>query len=66
MNNKQKLSPGSYAIIKWSESEPETICEILGYRGGMMIIRTDTGQERVINSISAKIIRLKEVANERY
>ena len=61
MNKKQKLEPGSYAVVRWSMAEPEVVCKILGYRGGMMIIRTDTGDERVINPSSTQIIGLKEV-----
>jgi hypothetical protein len=59
--NKQQLNPGSYAVIRWSSNEPEVICEILGYRSGMMIVRTEHGKERVINPKSAQIIKLREV-----
>ncbi len=66
MMDKPKLSPGSYAIIRWKSTEPEVICKILGYRGGMMIVRTEHGEERVINPKSAQIIGLREVSSERY
>ena len=63
MKTKEKLSPGSYAIIKWSPLEPEKICKVLGYRKGMIIVRASTGEERVLNPKSTQIIRLKEVSD---
>ncbi len=60
--DKRKLNPGSYAIIRWSSTEPEVVCKIIGYRSGMMIIRTEHGEERVINPKSAQIIGLREVS----
>ncbi|MBN86778.1 MAG: hypothetical protein CL885_04575 [Dehalococcoidia bacterium] len=66
MINKRKLNPGSYAIIRWESTGPEVICEILGYRSNMMIVRTEHGEERVINPKSAQIIGLREISNDRY
>tara|TARA_Y100000310_G_C20493218_1_gene720280 strand:+ start:679 stop:873 length:195 start_codon:yes stop_codon:yes gene_type:complete len=61
---KQKMDPGSYAVIKWNALESEMLCKILGYRKGMMLIRSPNGDERAINPRSVQVVGLKEIANE--
>ena len=61
METRQKLTPGSYAIIKWSSLESEQVCKILGYRRDMMIVRNNAGKEIAISPKSTHVVGLKEV-----
>jgi len=61
---KQKMDPGSYAVIKWNALESEMLCKILGYRKGVMLIRSPNGDEWAINPRSVQVVGLKEIANE--
>jgi hypothetical protein len=60
---KSKLDPGSYAVVNHRDLDPESpvTCEILGFRGGVMLVRAPDGTELALNPSSANVLEIKEV-----
>ena len=59
MQKKNKLDPGSYAVIR-KPGQPTTItCEILGYRRGMMLVRSPDGTEFALNPSSVQVVDVR-------
>lgn len=62
-NKKNKLDPGSYAVINHRDLKIESpvTCKILGYRGGVMLVRAPDGTELALNPNSTNVLEIKEV-----